>query len=128
MYLVYLRILVICLCSLALPAPAEIMSTGDALSGAISGNTISGASAGKTYASYYAEDGRVLTDLDTKDGRLAADIVGTWSIVDHSFCTNYGTGDPVCMEARLQGHEVTFFMYGMEQNTSQILPGNPFGL
>lgn len=112
----------------AMPAFAEEMATGDELYAAIVGNTILGVLQDKTYASYYGMDGRVLTDFDSTDDSRTADIVGTWKIEGDRFCTSYSADDPICMEVRLDGDKITFFMYGMEQSTSTILRDNPHGL
>jgi hypothetical protein len=102
---------------LASPLLATDLATGDAIRGAISGNTVQGSmSASGAYTEFYAADGTI----------KGADYAGTWTVEGDTMCFAYGEA-PDCWSVRLAGDQVTWVKDGVDGGTGTILPGNPNG-
>ena len=85
-------------CLFALPAIAEDL-TGDAIRGAIIGNTVQGSmNASGGYAEYYAPDGAI----------KAADYAGAWEVKGNEMCFTYGADPALCATVRLDGDQVVW--------------------
>lgn len=97
---------------------AQTTSSGAAISGAISGNTIKGTMAASgNFEEFFASDGQIRSNGYS----------GTWQIDGQRLCLSYD-GDPVsCWELIIDGSNVTWIGRYGEEGSGTILPGNPRG-
>ncbi len=102
---------------LAAPAVAQDLATGEAITAAISGNTVQGSmSASGAYTEFYAADGTI------KGNGYA----GTWAVEGDTMCFDYGEG-ATCWNVSIAGDQVTWINGGATDGTGTILPGNQHG-
>ncbi len=103
-------------CIFAAPAFAEGLATGDAITAAISGNSVQGSmmSSGP-YAEFYAEDGTI----------RGAGYVAKWSVEDNKMCFTYEGAAPDCWGVRITGDAVVWVKDDAEGGSGTIVAGNP---
>jgi hypothetical protein len=100
---------------MALPAAAEL-AKGDAITAAISGNTVQGnMDSSGPYAEHYGADGVV----HGKDYKAA------WSVEGDTMCWVYEGTPKDCWGVEIAGDQVKWVKDGKAQGTGTILPGNP---
>ncbi|MEZ5755769.1 MAG: hypothetical protein R3D90_13740 [Paracoccaceae bacterium] len=100
---------------LSLPAFAQDLATGDAITAAIADKTVQGSMVDSgAYTEFYAADGTIRGDGYT----------GTWSVEGDQMCFNYGEGAS-CWSVRLNGDSVTWMKDGKEDGTGTLIAGNP---
>jgi hypothetical protein len=102
----------------ATAAFAQGLASGDAIMGAISGNTVRGSmDASGGYEEFYTEDGTI----------KGADYSGQWSIKGDRMCFVYDGNPASCWAVRIEGATVTWVGATGDEGTGAILPGNPSG-
>ena len=100
---------------MAMPAAAEL-AKGDAITAAISGNTVQGnMDSSGPYAEHYGADGVV----HGKDYKAA------WSVEGDAMCWVYEGTPKDCWGVEIAGDQVKWVKDGKSQGTGTILPGNP---
>jgi hypothetical protein len=100
---------------MAMPAAAEL-AKGDAITDAISGNTVQGnMDSSGPYAEHYGADGVV----HGKDYKAA------WSVEGDTMCWVYEGTPKDCWGVEIAGDQVKWVKDGKSQGTGTILPGNP---
>ncbi len=100
----------------ALPAMAQDLATGDAITAAIAGNTVMGAMSDATaYTEFYAADGMI----------KGKDYTGAWTIEADTMCFAYGTDPATCFGVKIAGDLVTWVNETGDAGTGTIQPGNP---
>jgi hypothetical protein len=98
------------------PALAQDLATGDAITAAISGNTVQGSmSASGAYTEFYDASGAI----------KASGYTGTWTVEGDTMCFDYGEDPVSCWNVRIAGDQVAWIRDGAEDGTGTILPGNP---
>jgi hypothetical protein len=101
---------------LAMPAAAADMATSDAITAAISGNTVQGSmTTSGAYTEFYAADGVI----------KGKDYTGTWTVDADKMCFAYGTDPATCFGVKIAGDQVTWVGATGDEGTGTILPGNP---
>lgn len=99
---------------IAAPALAADLASGDEISAAVTGNTITGGmSDGTAYAEFYDADGTIKADGYT----------GAWSIEGDAMCFDYGEGKG-CWGVAIDGDMVTWMNEGASEGTGTITSGN----
>lgn len=99
---------------LALPAFAQDLATGDAITAAIADKTVQGSMIESgAYTEFYAADGTIKGDGYT----------GTWAVEGDQMCFDYGEGAN-CWSVRLEGDTVTWVKDGKDDGTGTLIPGN----
>ncbi len=97
------------------PAFAQDMATADAITAAISGNTVQGSmiSSG-AYTEFYGSDGVI----------KGKDYAGKWTVDVDKMCFDYGEA-VTCYGVRIAGDQVTWVADGKDDGTGTIVAGNP---
>jgi hypothetical protein len=100
---------------LSVPAFAQDVASGDAITAAISGNTVQGSmlSSG-AYTEFYGTDGAI----------KGKDYSGKWTVDADKMCFDYGEG-ATCFGVRIAGDQVTWVADGKDEGTGTIVSGNP---
>lgn len=107
----------------ATPPPAGAAKlTGDAAWKAVVGNTLVGKREGKSYAEYYAPDGRIVS---LEGGEIET---GSWALSGESVCTNFPSEGEVCYRLEVVGETATLVDEDGSGFRSDILKGNPKNL
>jgi hypothetical protein len=100
---------------MAMPAAAEL-AKGDAITTAISGNTVQGnMDSTGPYAEHYGADGVV----------HGKDYKAKWSVEGDTMCWVYEGTPKDCWGVEIAGDQVKWVKDGKSQGTGTILPGNP---
>ena len=100
---------------LAAPSFAQDMATGDAITAAISGNTVQGSMlTSGAYTEFYGTDGVI----------KGKDYSGKWTVDADKMCFDYGEAI-TCYGVRIAGDQVTWVADGKDDGTGAIVPGNP---
>jgi hypothetical protein len=101
---------------LAMPAFANELATNDAITAAVSGNSIQGnMTASGPYAEFYAADGTI----------KGAGYSAKWTVEDDKMCFTYEGAAPDCWGVRVDGAQVTWVKDGADGGTGTIVAGNP---
>lgn len=101
----------------ATPCLAQDLATGSAIRSAISGNTVQGSMVQSgVYTEFYAEDGTIKGDGYS----------GKWKIEQDTMCFTYDA-EQTCLEARVDGDQITWVKNNEDDGTGTIVPGNPNG-
>jgi hypothetical protein len=99
----------------AAPSFAQDLATGDAITTAISGNTVQGSMvASGAYTEFYGADGVI----------KGKDYAGKWTIDADTMCFDYGEGIE-CFGVRIAGDQVTWVADGKDEGTGTLVSGNP---
>ncbi len=100
---------------LAAPSFAQDLAAGDAITAAISGNTVQGSMVSSgAYTEFYGADGVI----------KGKDYAGKWTIDADKMCFDYGEA-VTCYSVRIAGDQVTWVADGKDDGTGTIVPGNP---
>ena len=100
---------------MAMPAAAEL-AKGDAITAAISGNTVQGnMDCTSPYAEHYGSDGVV----------HGKDYKAKWSVEGDTMCWVYDGTPKDCWSVEIAGDQVRWLKDGKSLGTGTILPGNP---
>ena len=100
----------------ALPAVAQDLATGDAITATIAGNTVTGSmSDASGYTEFYTADGTI----------KGKDYTGTWTVEADKMCFVYGTDPATCFGVKIAGDQVTWVNDTSDAGTGTIQPGNP---
>ena len=100
---------------LSLPAFAQDLATGDAITAAIADKTVQGSMIESgAYTEFYAADGTIRGDGYT----------GTWTVEGDTMCFDYGEGAN-CWGVRINGDQVAWIKDGAEDGTGTLVEGNP---
>lgn len=101
---------------LATPALAQDLATGDAITAAISGNTVQGSmTASGAYTEFYDASGTI----------KGSGYTGSWTVEGDKMCFKYGEDPATCWNVRIAGDQVTWINNGVEEGTGTIVAGNP---
>lgn len=99
------------------PGLAQDLATGSAIRSAISGNTVQGSMVQSgVYTEFYAKDGTI------KGNGYS----GEWKIEQDTMCFTYDA-EQTCLEARVDGDQITWVNNNEDDGTGTIVPGNPNG-
>jgi hypothetical protein len=99
------------------PAFAQDLANADAITAAISGNTVQGSMVSSgVYTEFYGSDGVI----------KGKDYAGKWSIEGDTMCFSYGEA-ATCYGVRISGDQVTWVIDGKDDGTGTIVAGNPNG-
>ena len=102
---------------LAFPAFAQDVATGDAITAAISGNTVQGSMVSSgVYSEFYGADGVI----------KGKDYSGKWTIDADKMCFDYSEG-VTCFGVRIAGDQVTWVGEKGDEGTGTIVAGNANG-
>ena len=102
----------------AAEALAQDLATGDAIRGAIAGNTVRGSmQASGAFEEFYSADGII----------HGADYLGEWSISGDRMCFAYDGNPASCWSVRLDGRNLIWVGPVGDEGMGTILPGNPNG-
>ena len=97
------------------PAFAQDLAKGDAITAAISGNTVQGSMVSSgVYAEFYGADGVI----------KGKDYAGKWSVEGDTMCFSYGEA-ATCYGVRISGDQVTWVIDGKDDGVGTIVTGNP---
>ena len=104
--------------TLATPALAQDLASGDAIRAAVAGNTVQGSMLDSgAYTEFYAADGTIHGD----------GYAGAWTVNGDAMCFAYGEEPATCWQVRLSDDQVAWVQDGAERGTGTIVSGNPNG-
>ncbi len=108
---------VLCLLAfLPLPATAQELASGEAIRGAVAGNTVRGSMvASGGFEEFYTADGTI----------RGPDYTGQWTIKGNQMCFAYDGNPASCWGVRLNGRQMIWVGSVGDEGTGTILPGNP---
>ncbi|MFN3846785.1 MAG: hypothetical protein ACK4RZ_13335 [Paracoccaceae bacterium] len=108
---------VLCLLAcLPMPAFGQELASGEAIRGAVVGNTVRGSMAASGgFEEFYKPDGMI----------RGPDYTGQWMIKGNRMCFAYDGNPASCWQVRLNGRQVVWVGSGGDEGTGTILPGNP---
>ena len=100
---------------LATPVLAGDLASGDAITTAITGNTVQGSMIESgAYTEFYQADGTI----------KGADYTGKWYVEADTMCFDYGEGAD-CWNVKIDGDQVGWVKGGEELGTGTLAAGNP---